>query len=354
MRKTVRLLCAIALCIGMLSAGHIHAFATESAQGTNYSALFTESQSVGPLSVGEYAERLSAGYVVNPQEFLNNLSSQPDDIILSVIGLWTTNLTTEELTSLHTQVSNYVPATYDKIIKILEEHISCREYGENLESYAEDIKTDDYSFDAATIKRLIDLNMEIEAEDEELNQILASAYASSPNLFATTISSYSDSEIATIAEKVAAGYVQQDMKAPKVASISAINAKNSDIINLIQLQIASALTLTIEPDDLISIPTDVEPMSLCVPTIGAMTYSSAPLVVGNAETLKITLTENTQISALRQWWVEVYQVVGSSFYLKSSQTVTMTPGSTSSTFSFSLSFSSTSNFYTRVKVYSAQ
>lgn len=354
MKRIVSLVCAMALFIGLFGMGHVNVFATESTQETDYSALFTESQYVDALSIETYAERLIYEYTTNSQNFLNNLSAQEDDIILSVIGLWTTSFTADELTSLHNEISTLAETEYNEILEILVQHISCREYGMALESYTNSINSDDYSFDAATIKRFIDLNIEIGSEDEELNQTLALAYECSPNLFATTISSYSDDEIANIAENVAAGYILQNKTMPVVTSSSTVSTENRNIINLIQAEIASAYNPKIEAEDTVLITPDVELMSLCVPTIGTMTYSSAPLVVGNAETLKITFSENTQISSLRQWWVEVYQVVGSKSYLKSSQTITMTPGTTTSTYSFPLSFSDTCNFYTKVKVYSYQ
>jgi hypothetical protein len=87
-------------------------------------------------------------------------------------------------------------------------------------------------------------------------------------------------------------------------------------------------------------------------TIGPMNYTSAPLVVGEQETLTFSLSDSGG-GTHRDYRVEWYGVRGSAAYLKSAKTVTLASGQSSTAVSFLGPFTSTGSLYTLVKVYSS-
>lgn len=354
MKKIVRVLWIFMLCIGICMATQLSASATNSAED-DYYALFAEAEGIDPLSAEAYAERLNAAYLTDPQQFLCILSQQDDEVILSVIGLWTANNTLEEIYCLYEQISNYSNSISAPICSVLQEQISCREYGIVLQSYGSVSQTDEVLYDAAILNRFIDLNMQHSTMDEELNQKLALVYNAAPNLLITLLRDYSNEEVELIAYYIADGYEQLGMEVGKNIDTTYMDTRDEEIAYQIQTQIVSGSNFELQMEEVAVVPPDVEIMSTCVPTIGTMTYSSsAPLVVGSEETLTITFSESSQVPYLRQWWVEVYQVVGSHSYLKCSKTISMPPGANSGTFALPLSFTDTCSFQTHVKVYTQQ
>ncbi len=364
MKRLKCILYLLALCVFFCNVSPLTAFATETSTEIDYITLFSASETVNLDSSNDYSASLNSAFSIDPTSFLDALSTFDKDIVQSVTWYWTSGKTLADLKSLHTNVcQNPNKENYTDIINALEQHINVQEYALNIESLAESMPLNDYAFDVPVIQNLISLhlNSEINSEeynhilstDEEFNHVLTSAYEASPSLFAETIKTYSQLQIEDLAECIASDYVKMGKELSSVP-YSTTDISCNDITNLIQEKIASKINVQLEAEASTVSPPTVEPMSLCIPTIGTMTYSSAPLQVGTSETLKITFSESSQISSLRQWYVEIYQVVGSTYYKKVANTITFTPGTTSSTVSFTMTFSSPCEFYTFVKVYSAE
>lgn len=88
------------------------------------------------------------------------------------------------------------------------------------------------------------------------------------------------------------------------------------------------------------------------PTIGAMTYTTAPLKVNEDETLSVVFSESTS-QVKREYLVKIYGVINSTKYLRSTKTVVIPAGSTSVTQTFSFKLPVAGTMYTTVSVYNS-
>lgn len=210
------------------------------------------------------------------------------------------------------------------------------------------------AFDPDTILKLIQINEEHGNLDEEFFHAIGSAYRADRELFARTISQLSSDSINYLGRAVAYDCINFNDYAP-TQSLTSINIsqETEDIINIVEAAISNPanerLESFIESDQYAPA---AQPRSSYVPTIGAMTYSTAPLYVGTSETLRVTFTENAHSSVVRTYYTEVYAVRNGTAWLKSSKSITIPSGSTSTTISYPISFSDVGSFYTLVKVYS--
>lgn len=353
MRTLFRSLLIIAVSIALSSSLATQAFAFES-EDVDYGYLFSQAQSVTPETTKEYVDALNEAFAANPTAFLSALSGQDEEILSHVVYYLVSGNTLDEIYDLRELVfTNISGFECNNIISALDEQIGVREYVLMIEPYLQ-YENPDAPFSVAIIKRLIDLNITNETynTDEEFNLIMAMAYDASPIIFVETISEYTQAEIKSLAKCVSSGYIKLDKPMP-IVTHDLVSTDRLDIIDLIQTEIACALNPHLETEVISLEPPSVEPMATYVPTIGAMNYITAPLTVGQSETLSITFSESN-VAYTRQWYVEIYQVVGSTYTLKKAQTIGISPGATSATVNFVLSFSSPCTFYTHVKVYSAQ
>jgi hypothetical protein len=209
-------------------------------------------------------------------------------------------------------------------------------------------------FDPETILNFIELNEENGNVDEEYFHTLGNAYRTDPKLFASMISKRSDDSIAYIAKAVAYDCINHsDYTTKPTSDARSTIEKENKIINIIESAIADESNGILSSFFDVEKPLTVSPLSTYVPTIGTMTYTSAPLYVGASETLNVTFSESSHSSVQRTYYTEVYAVRNGVEWLKSSKSITIPAGSTSTTVSYSMSFSDTGVFYTLVKVYSS-
>ena len=342
-----------ALCVALTFVFANHASASETEE-VDYASLFAQAQSVTPETTEEYVYDLNKAFTTNQTAFLDALSCNDKGLVSHVIYYLVSGKTLDEIYDLRDFVfTNIGGSEYNDIISALNEQISVREYALTTEHYLQ-YENPDAPFSVANIKRLIDLNIANETydTDEEFNHIIAMAYEASPLIFADMISTYTHAEIGSLARCISADYAKFDKPAPSI-TCEPSSIDNMDIINLIQEEIKGTVNHQISTD-VITLAPSADLMATYVPTIGAMIYKTDPLIVGESATLSITFTENSNIAAVRQWYVEIYQVIGSTYTLKKAQTIGISPGATSATLNFNLSFANPSTFYTHVKVYSAQ
>lgn len=213
------------------------------------------------------------------------------------------------------------------------------------------------AFNPDTILNFIRLNEENGNVDEEFFHVIGSAYRADPGLFARTISQMSEGTIRYIAHAVAYDCINHSDYTP-MQSISSLDAESA-VIALIEAEIANSSngvleSFTEERDQYTLNTLEAQPYSYYTPTIGTMTYPSAPLYVETGESLSVTFTENEHSSVDRTYYTEVYAVRNGTAWLKSSKNIVIPSGATSTTVSYPMSFSDVGTFYTLVKVYSSR
>jgi len=90
------------------------------------------------------------------------------------------------------------------------------------------------------------------------------------------------------------------------------------------------------------------------PTVGTITYTTAPLYVNETETVRVTLNESTATSVNRSYYVQVLAVRTSGTFQVAAANVTMPAGSSSYNYNFNVTFNTAGSLYTKVKVFTAQ
>lgn len=353
MKTFFRSFSILALCVALTFVFANHASASETEE-VDYAALFAQAQSVTPDTTREYVDALNEAFEANQIAFLDALSDENDHMVSYIVFHWTSGKSIEEIYELRDIVKGIdTYSEYDSIVTALTDEIDVQEYALMMEPYMQ-YEDFDAPFSVPILRRFIDLNIANETfdTDEAFNHVLATAYETSPTIVAEILCDYSQTDIETLAKCLAADFVKLGKGVPAV-EYNLTNESNLDIINLIQEEITNSLNSQLTTETISLEPPTAEIMSTYVPTIGVMNYITAPLVVGQSETLSITFSESS-IAYTRQWYVEIYQVVGSTHTLIKAQTIGISPGATSATLNFNLSFTEGCTFYTHVKVYSAQ
>ena len=341
-RKCVIILCLVALI-------SINCFA--SGDTLKYTETFEKSLSVDGAASESYAKKLKELFDQETDSFITALNQESDEILSKVLLFLISETKTAELDGL---VNHFVPykdnPQYDRLLSVFYTHFNERlSYEESKVSELPEIVQGD-AFDPEIIKKFIDLDFKIGEGDDAYKQVIANAYLADPILFAESIRCYPNQKIDGILESISIGLKLQN-QTPPIINGSTIHGDILHILNVIQEKYYAEQTVS-NPTNIISQYTNIDMRSNCVPSIGTMVYTSGDLCVGSIETLEVTFTENSQTMSSRQWWIEVYQVVGNTHTRKIAKTITMPPMVTSLPYQFDLSFSSTCRFYTYVKVYS--
>lgn len=298
----------------------------ESVTSNDYDLLFSFSREVTPESQKEYALSLYQAYLDDSYTFLVALSKESEETVLSVVFNLVSNLSVEEIYELKTfVVSLDSTSTFSSIVSVLNEQIGVREYASILSPYSSTETASDWGYSPAILQNFIKLNTEncTFDNDDDFNHIMASAFDSNPFAFATMMLSFDDNVIENIANCISTDYVKFNRTAPSAIAYS-LNDSVQEIVDLIISRI-NEKTLPVPSVQYDSYSPDISLFSTVTPTIGTMSYTTAPLTVGTTEKLNVTFTETTNVGSLRQWYVEVYQVVGSNTSLKTAQTVSLSP-----------------------------
>lgn len=346
-RKIFAIVLAVAISLSCAVQGN--AEEVDSNNTVEYESIFADALTVdGAYSEG-YSGTVASLFYENPTEFLNALSFESNDTIEAVVSFVVAAVPKTDLgemldilekLEIDEQYNSPLILMYDKINSRLGESHGQGSYVRNNEMT--------YAFEPYKIKSAIENALgEDTADDEELNYVLTKAYEASPTQFADLIETKHENEISVIAQKIANGLKKAGHEIPEFDSAQELGETAHFLQNEIEASLREVDVVITEP-----ISPDVSVMSTCVPTIGAMNYTSGDLDAYENETLTVKLTETSQISSQRQWWVEVYQVVNGTYTKKAAKQVTMTAGSSSVTASFTLKFYTACSFSTHVKVYS--
>ena len=351
MKHILRALSTIILSLLLIFTFTITTYATDN-NDIDYADFFEQAMTVPVKEEEAYIARLEELFAADETAFLDALAEMDKDTIEVVIFTWTTGKSYDEICDLRDYVMNAdKDSKYAPIVTALNGEIGLMQYIDIMEPYMQ-YENPDTPFSVPLLRRFIDLNIENETfdTDEAFNEMLASAYEFSPSIIAEIFSDYSQAEIESLAKCIAADYAKNGNALPNIGN-NLLSTENVDIINLIQDEINNAINPEIDSTNIELQPPTAEIMSTCVPSIGAMVYTDPPLMVGQSEPLSITFTENNYIAYARQWYIEIYQVVGSTYTLRKAQTIGISPGAVTTTLNFNLIFPSASTFYTHVKVY---
>lgn len=351
MKNVFRTLTAFVLCFTFVCTFFVRASASDN-EVIDYAALFEQSQSISHESLQSYVTSLKNAFAGNPTAFLDALSAENEDTLTRVVFHLISGNTLDEIYELRDSVKEY--GSYSGIVSALDQEIGVREYALSMEPYMQ-YEDPDAPFSVAILKRFIDLNIANETfdKDEDFNHMLATTYEASPEHFAQALSTYTQAEIESIAKCVSADYAKLGKAVPAVTQ-NVVSQENQAIINLIQNEIAEAVNPQLQTEEMTIAPPTVDIMSSCIPTIGNITFTTAPLLVGQTEVLNVVFSESTQITYLRQWYVEVFQVVDSTYIRKSAMNIAISPGATSAAINFPITFTSTGTIKISIKVYSME
>ena len=345
------------MCLGLSNA--------VASSSVDYQGLFSKSSTVD----GAYADQLSIdlGKALNADAklFINALSEQSDDLINKVSELIVYDASFNDLTKFEETVINFKNGKLsDKEVKVLNvilNHIN--KINADIKASQSLPKVDELkapAFDSETILNFIKLNKSLNDVDEEFYETLGNAYRLDSKLFAKTIAILSDDDIKAVSKYVAYDCIK---KSKKKANLNNSQIMLSDKENSVLISIDSEISNVKNADlkNFISVSqtvykasTVISPMSTQVPTIGTMTYTTAPLKVGDSENLNVTYSESSSTSTTRTYWTQVYCIRNGTAYLKASKTITISAGYSSTTASYPMTFSSQGPVYTLVKVYSYQ
>lgn len=188
-------------------------------------------------------------------------------------------------------------------------------------------------------------------EDEEFFETLSKVFIDDPATFSDVLKETDIDAKDIIVDGVAKACVKSGRVLPQ-ENKGKLTEEQAIIISAVQKQIAAVNSDVAEKAVLGGQETAI-PMSTQVPTIGTMAYVGK-LICGEATTLNVTFSETTATSSVRTYWTEVYAVRNGKEYLKSSKSLTIAKGSSSTTQSYSIIYSDTGVVYTLVKVYAAK
>lgn len=208
---------------------------------------------------------------------------------------------------------------------------------------------DNAPFDPERIRYFIETHNYEDGADESFFTLLANAYCASPELFADTISSMDESIINYVSKAVAYDIIKNERTVE-----TAVTANNS-IISMVENAIADTSNGNLETfaseDEIAAASASIDTQAArSALTIGNMDYTSAPLYVGSTETLSVVYS-NSDTGSSRTYLTKVYQVQNGVEKLKASRTITIPPGVSSITQSYSMNFYDVGPIYTLVKVY---
>ena len=186
---------------------------------------------------------------------------------------------------------------------------------------------------------------------KSLTQSWQNAIALTLDSFVKTLKNLNSDEIQIIAANIAiANESPKDLnveKQPAGSSGTVLTEEEEQILADLESQIRSIHTQSpsVKGENVMAaVPT---------PTIGTMSYSGT-IEVNTPTTLSVVLSETTQRTVARSYYVEIICIRDNVEYIKSTGTVTIPVNATSVTGQFTFTQYSAGTFYTKVKVYTAK
>lgn len=327
----------------------------------NYASLFSQALTSDGAESELVASELADAFDSNAENLIDAIAeyTTDEDEIDTITYLLSYGQAYRNFTNFELEIKQLQNSAVDDDAIVLESILNAI----NLFHYYDSIQLPDDSyiaegnaFDPDTILNFIQINEESGNVDEEFFHVIGSAYRADPELFASTISQLNNSSVNYIARAVAYDCINHSdyTSTQSLLSIDTSQDTEDNIISIIEAEIANTSNGTLASFvECNQYTFAAQPRSSYVPTIGTMTYSSAPLYVGTSEALSVTFTESAHSSVARTYYTEVYAVRNGTAWLKSSKSITIPSGSTSTTISYPISFSDVGTFYTLVKVYSS-
>lgn len=219
---------------------------------------------------------------------------------------------------------------------------------------AESIRSE--AFDTETILSFINQNLENGCVDEEFFHVLGNAYRADPELFVSMIGGFDQDTINYIAKAVAYDCINHSNRSATY-DCSSIQGNKGAILRLFEEEIANdnnnSLLIFEDQDEASLSRFNPMPRSSYIPTIGTMSYTTAPLYVGSSESLSVSFSETSHTSSSRSYYTKVYAVRNGTRWLKATKSIIIPPGVSTLTASYPMSFSEVGVIYTYVEVYSS-
>ncbi len=379
MKRKLMLMCTLVVIFSMLLS--TLSFAAETP--TDYNQLFSQAKVSDGAESESIAEYLGNTFNENPQAFITEASLITDDNHLSKISeLLVSYYVSNHYSEFTSKVKELgsaenLTASNQRVIDSINKAIEriAANQGSQVDVGAEFVP-DTKVFDPDTVLEFIQgslaLNPDLAVNTDELfNEYVADKFKADPNLFVDTISPVTSIEVSTIAKCIAydcksKGIQSSDIiQVQKQAKHNAFEANVLDtILNEIDYIAADTDKLVVPEKSIDAISelnapiltdeaTNIVIASTQVPTIGAMSYTSTPLIMNETETLRTTFQESRSTSTTRTYFAEVYIVKGSTTTKATSKSFTIPSGSSSVNVDFTLKFTTAGSYYTLIKVYSA-
>lgn len=210
------------------------------------------------------------------------------------------------------------------------------------------------AFNAKTILRFIELNEETGNFDEEYFHTLGNAFRADPEYFADVIDELPAGVVNSVTEAVAYDCVKYSYTIDE--ELISLSTSESVVTKIIDKIAALSLEKTVSSTDTSITALGQNqvyvPMSLVVPTIGNISYTTGNLDIGENEAIRVTINETSATTSERTYWVELHIVRNNVSYLKAGQNITMSAGTTAKNVLFTTSFSELGPVSTVIKVYS--
>ena len=330
-------------------------FSADLSNGTNVSELFSLLGNTDGSETEDLAYELYQAFETNPVEFINAAAELQNDDLTTMADLLVYFAGYFDLDDFKEQVisceADPLTEAEQRVCEELLGQISLRQnqmvVNEPVEELPAVPKYNPYFLEKLISSHVSSNNF----EDEEFFETLSDVFVEDPATFSAVTE-----DISRVAQDaIVSGVAEACVNSGKVlsqANEGDLTDEQAAIVSAVQEQIVTRSSNSSENAELSGQEIAV-PMSTQVPTIGAMTYAG-DLICGEATTLTVKFSETTATSSARTYWTEVYAVRNGKEHLKSSKSITIAKGATSTTQSYSITYSDTGVVYTLVKVYSAK
>lgn len=355
MNKVKRLEALLLAAIMMLSLGVSASAKDDLSQ--NYEGLFSLIGHTDGAGSEDLSYDLYQAFEANPDEFISAAASLSNDEMKAMVELlvyfagyidlddFRDKVVSCENTNLNAAEKGVVDEILYEIDAQMNETVSV----EPAEELPEVPKYNPYFLEKLVSSHVASNNF----EDEEFFETLSNVYIADPATFSAVL----EDAPATAQDALISGVAQACVRTGNILSresMGQLTAGQERIISEVEEKILAVNVAegAAEAEKANQIGDGVAPMSTQVPTIGTMTYEG-DLICGEATTLTVKFTESTATTSARTYWTEVYAVRNGREHLKSSKSITIAKGATSTTQSYSITYSDTGEVYTLVKVYSS-
>lgn len=346
-KRLLSLLLALTMCLPL----SVPVWATEQ---SNYRELFLQVESSDGAESERIAGELADAFDIDPDGILSAMAScsesQLDKAVqFLVYGKSYDNfLTFEETILLRKTLShdnNAEICVLDKILSEISRFNDEMDPGGALDSTSIEAPL----FQPDIIRSFIERHDYTAGADEGFFELMADVYRSEPKLLAEIVSDMDSRKVDYIARGIAydvnkrGNYATKGAKTPMDSFSALVESAiaDSDNRNLSTFWISDAPAAIVQPD-----PYAVK----SAVTISNIKYTTAPLRLGEPETLSVTY-QNADIGSSRTYVTKIYLLYNQVPVQVSTKTVIIPPGVNTIPQTYSINFSQWGSVYTIVKVY---